>query len=263
MLKKIFVYSLIIAATAASCKKPDPLTGFEKTVGSVSLTNVNSSGKIMDFYIDGIKMTQNGALAAGGTILGSYVGINADQHGITIKDATTPTIEYIAGTFTGVVGNAYSYFVYDTLTAGKMKGILLPASRKPAIGETTNANIRFLNFSPKAPELDCWVVRLVGTVRTDSVKIAATRSYIGNIASPDVDALGAYTTIRANQLAGANGTGSPATTYSIKVTLANTNTIVTSASASFVPARNYTLYLRGVFNYPATATYGLGLMTDN
>lgn len=258
MLKKIFFYSLAAVAIGTGCTKDEQLKGSENVIAYASLTNVNASAKSVDFFIDGVKKTANGALAPNSTVLGTYVGFNADQHGITIKDATNAA-EYVSTTFTGIAGTAYSYFVYDTLVGGKLKTLMVKANRSLPKDNVTTSNVRFLNFSPKSPALDCWFVRLVGAVRTDSVKVGAAMPYIGSVAAPDVEALSAYTNIKASQLAGAIATGSAATTYSIKLTLANTNTIVgTVAATSLVPGRNYTFYARGV--YPASA---FSVLTDN
>ena len=257
MLKRILLYTSLFSAAAVSCTKDAPLTGANKEFASVSFINANASGRTVDVFVDGQKKTVNTPVAANSIILGNYVGINSDaNHAVTVRDATNTTLDYYIGTITGVPSNSYSFFVYDTLVAGKLKGVLLTANRTITSG-SANSNIRFLNFSPKSPALDCWLVRIVGATRTDSVNISANTPYIGN-ATPNVATLSNYVSVRGNQLAGANGAGSAATTYAIKVTLAGTQTIATTATTTFVPNRNYTIYVRGI--YPATA---LSLIADN
>ena len=257
MVKRILLYTALFSTIAVSCTKDDPLKGSVTEFASVSLTNVNASAKSVDFFIDGQKKSTNAPIAANGSILGTYVGINADaNHAITVRDATNTTLDYYVGTITGTPSNSYAFFVYDTLTTGKFKSLLLTANRTITAG-SANSNIRFLNFSPKSPALDCWLVRIVGAIRTDSVNISANAGYIGNT-TPNAATLSNYVSVRANQLAGANGAGSAATTYAIKVTTAGTQTVVTSATTTFVPGRNYTIFVRGI--YPATA---LSLLADN
>jgi hypothetical protein len=258
MLKKYIAYLFIITIIGESCQKADDTPYVIKTTSSVALINANGSTKTVDFIIDGNKKNVNAAVGVNGLITGQYVGVSGDStHILSVKDPANPNTEYYYGTFNTVANNSYSIYIYDTLTAGKFKVLYIPADRTITADNVTTSNTRFLNFSPKSPALDCWLVRIVGTVRTDSVKIGQPLGYIGST-TPSVSTLAMYTSIRANQAAGANGAGSLITSYNIKLTLAATNTIVASANTTLIPARNYTIFARGI--YPST---GISLVADN
>ncbi len=258
MIKKTLLYAAGITMFAASCQKSKDVTGTEISMSTVSLINANASAKSVDFIVDGNKKSVNAPVPANGIILGTYIGISRGApHSLVVKDATNGS-DYYSGTLEGLPNKAYSLYVYDTLTAGKFKTLYLTTNRALSSGNLSTSNIRFLNLSPKSPVLDCWFVRIVGTVRTDSVKAVALASYVGSTSTPDVNALSAYTTINANQAAGANGTGSAITSYVVKLTVANTNTIVASLATTIVPGRNYTIFARGL--YPSTS---IGIVADN
>lgn len=259
MLNKNLLYVAGLMLFACGCSKTEELKGSEKSFAYVSLTNANANGKVVHFFIDGNKKSINAPLLPNSTILGTYVGINGDtSHAVTVRDsATAANIDYFVGTINGTPNNAYSLFVYDTLKAGKFKTLYLTSNRSLSPGNITTSNVRFLNLSPKSPVLDLWLVRIVGTTRTDSVKASGLSAYVGS-STPNVAALSTYTSVRSSQAAGANGTGSAITGYAAKLTLANTNTTVSSASLTIIPGRNYTLYARGL--YPATA---LSVLIDN
>jgi len=236
----------------SSCTKNESSTSIGDAESSVSLTNVNGSSKTVDFFINGEKKKLAGTVATNGTILGTYVGLgNSTSNTISLNDATVTTTEYFTGSFTTEPGKAYSFFAYDTLIAGTLKGILLNTNRTIPTGDVLTANVRFLNFSAKSPALELWLVRRVGGVAKDSVNIG-NQPYLGSVASPNITTLSAYTNVKSSEVAGSAGAGVAASDFLIRLKIAGTNTIVsTSAATNIVPGRNYTIFARGT--YPSSA----------
>lgn len=257
MLKKSFIYIAGVVLFATACEKPEPLKGEESKIAAVSL--INASSKNLNFLVNGELKNVNGGLAAnGGIVLGTYIGIDPSAASTVIAKDFTTSAEYVVTSVAGEANSAHSLYVYDTVKDGKLKSIYLTADRSIESANVSTSKIRFLNLSPKSPDLDCWLVRIVGAVRTDSIKLASSVPYLGNVASPNAATLSTYTSVRPSQLAGANGTGSLVTSYALKVTLGGTNTVVTTATTNIVQNRNYTLYVRSL--YPGT---GLSLVADN
>ncbi|MEO6406356.1 MAG: DUF4397 domain-containing protein [Ferruginibacter sp.] len=252
MIKKILIFSFGTILLFSACTKEKNLTGpSDKTYASVSITNANASGKIVDAFIDQVKINNASTIAANGTITGTYIGITPGTHNILVRDISTviPAIDYLNSSITVAGGNAYSYFIYDTLTAGKFKGILLNSDRIINYN-TTNTNVRFLNLSPKSPLLDFILVRREAAINKDSVVLYSSVPYLGNVATPDITALSAFKPVLGNAAAGATAPTSGVTDYIARVKLAGTNTVVASTLViTLIPGRNYTFFARGI--YPA------------
>lgn len=256
MFKNIITITSAAMLLLSSCTKNESTIGSTDAEGTVSLTNVNGSSKTVDFFINGNKKTLAGTVGANGTIAGTYVGLgNSTGNIISLNDATVTTTEYFSGSFTTVPGKAYSFFAYDTLVTGKLKGILLTTDRTVPTNNVSTANVRFLNFSAKSPALDLWMVRRVGGVLKDSVNIGS-QVYLGSVASPNAATLSAYTSIKASEVAGSAGVGVGASDFIIRLKLSGTNTIVSSSAVTnIIPSRNYTIFARGT--YPASAVTSL------
>lgn len=252
MFKNIITIASAAMLLLSSCTKNESTISSTDVDGSVSFTNVNGSSKTVNFFVNGNKKTLAGTVAANATIIGTYVGLGSStSNTISLNDATATTTEYFSGNFTTAPGKAYSFFAYDTLVAGKFKGILLTSDRTVPTDNVYTANVRYLNFSAKSPAMDLWMVRRVGGVVKDSVNIG-TQVYLGSVASPNAATLSTFTNIKASEVAGSAGPGVAASDYLIRLKLAGTNTIVsTSAATNIIPSRNYTIFARGA--YPASA----------
>ncbi len=243
MIKNIsYLFSLLLLFIIG-CSKPEPLTGSTTETALVSITNVNASAKAIDVYIDGTKANQFSAIAANGTVLGTYVGTSAGTHTIEVKDNTTNAL-YATGNVNVEGAKTYSAFIYDVTTTGSLKLLVLNTDRTFPV--STNANIRFLNLSPGSPALDFTLIRRVGGVAADSSKLFSSVPYLGST-TPDVNALSTFTSIAANIPAGVNGSAA-ASDYIIRLKLAGTNTVVaTSAALTLINTKIYTIYARGVY----------------
>ena len=248
MIKKYLIIALGSFVLLSGCKKSTGVTGpLDKTVAYVSFTNVNASAKTVNVFVDNAQLNNAAAVAPNGTVTGTYLGVYPGDHLLEVKENSTAATFYQSSDITVAAGNAYSYFVYDTLKAGRFRGILLTADRKinPA---SPNSRVRFLNLSPKAPMLDVWFVRRVGAVAKDSLKIFSAVPSLSSVASPDATALSAYTDVASSLAAGAAGPGTLVTDYIIRLKLAGTNTIVNSTAATtLVNGRTYTFFARGIF----------------
>lgn len=252
MIKNIFSISCAALFFLSSCTKSESKVALGAAESSVSLTNANGSAKTVNFFINGEQKSLVSTVSANSTITGTYVGLGSNSSNtISLNDATVTTTEYFTGSFTTEPGKAYSFFAYDTLIAGKFKGILLNTDRSVPVDNVKTANVRFLNFSAKSPVLDLWLVRRVGGVNKDSVNLGA-RPYLGSVAIPDVNSLSTYTSVTASEVAGSAGVGVGASDFLIRLKLSGTSTIVsTSAATNIVPGRNYTIFARGT--YPSSA----------
>ena len=268
MTKHIILYTagfFLLGATA--CKKEENLKGpADTSTAYVSLTNANASGKTINVYTDNTQLTLPVtiplSIGTNATVLGQYTGVTPGTHLLEVRENGATPNTFFGGNITVAGKRAYSFFVYDTLKAGRFKGILLTTDRN-IYPTSLNANVRFLNLSPKSPALDFWLVRREGSgaaaVAKDSIKILAAAPSLASVATPDPVALSITTAVQAGRNAGAAGTGSPAIDYIIKVRIANTNTTVfTSAATTIIPGRNYTFYLRGI--YPSV---GISTVLDN
>lgn len=252
MFKNIITITSAAMLFLSSCTKNESSISTTDAEATVSLTNVNGSAKTVDFFINGDKKTLVSTVSANNTITGTYVGLgNNTTNTISLNDATVTTTEYFSGSFTTEPGKAYSFFAYDTLIAGKFKGLLLSSDRSIPTGNITTANVRFLNFSAKSPALELWMIRRVGGIAKDSVSIG-NQTYLGSVAAPNVAALSVFTSIKASEVAGSAGVGVAASDYQIRLKIAGTSTIVsTSAATNIIPGRNYTIFARGT--YPSSA----------
>jgi hypothetical protein len=108
---------------------------------------------------------------------------------------------------------AYTVVAYDTLAASgtpTLRAVQLTDDLTVPSG--TNVHVRFLHLAPLAPAVDLTLVRSVAT--PDSVTLN-NRTYLG--ASPNAASLSAFTPI-------------PGGTYTLKVKLAGTQTVVATFS---------------------------------
>ncbi len=248
MIKKILTYSLGSILLLAACKKAENLTGpLNTSLAYVSITNANASKDTVNVFSNNDTLTLASAIAPNGTVLGLYTGVTPGNHLIEARDYKPANTIYYEGDIDVIAGNSYALVFYDTLKAGRFKAILLNNERK-ADANPLNAKVRFLNLSPKSPAFDFWMVRRVGAVPKDSVKLYSVVPNLGSVATPDAAALSVYSSVLANQAANAAGPGIPVSDYILRLKLANTNTIVfSSAATTIVPGRNYTFFARGIY----------------
>lgn len=244
---KSIIFGLGAAAFLISgCKKLDgPTTTPDTDLGYVSFTNVNNSSKVINVFVDD-KKVNSAAIGVNSTMLGTYAGFAAGTHTLQTKDTSSvlPPIVYYTGDITIEDGKAYSFFQYGPLTGGALKGVLLNTDNVPDLNG--NAKVRFLNISNNAPAFDIVMVRREGTVEKDSVMLYSALAALSS-GTPNVAALSPHKLLAGNKAANSTP-GVAVSSYNIKVKLAGTNTLVTSATGvTIVPGRNYTFYTRGAY----------------
>lgn len=126
---------------------------------------------------------------------------------------------------------AYTFLVYDTLNttaSNRLRILRLADDLTPPTG--TNVHVRFVHAAPNAPAVDVTLLRS-GVTPADSVTIR-NASYIG--ATPNETALSRFTPI-------------PGGTYTARVKLAGTETVVASFSLTTIlsSGRIVTLFATG------------------
>lgn len=245
MIKNIsYITAFLLINFLVSCKKPDALTGSTNETAFISLTNVNTSAKVVNVYIDGKLANQYSSIGANASVLGTYVGASAGSHTIEVRDNTTNIV--YGSTSINVEGSkTYSAFVYDVATSNTLKLLVLTTDRT-TLPDLNSANVRFLNLSTGSPALDVWLIRRVGGVAKDSSMIYSSVPYIGST-TPDVNSLSAFKSVAASVPAGVNGS-TAASDYIVRLKTAGTATIIaTSASITLIPTKIYTIYARGTY----------------
>ena len=195
MMKQYLIVTLGSFVLLTGCKKDIGLTGpADKTLAYVSFTNANASAKTVNVFVDNTQLNNAAAVAANGTVTGTYLGVYPGTRLLEVKENSTAGTFYHSNNITVAGGGSYSYIIYDTLKAGRFQGILLTSDRK-INPSSANSRVRFLNLSPKAPAVDVWFVRRVGAVIKDSLKIFSAVPSLSSVANPDATALSAYTDV--------------------------------------------------------------------
>jgi hypothetical protein len=202
----------------------------------IAVTNASPSAQPFNVLLGGGNLTTAGKLAFGSTtgVLGNpylqgVAGVNNFQ---AVPDTGGP---YINGNVNLLVNKNYSVFIFDTVSSGTLKSLLLQDNliAPPA----SNSGIRFLNFSYDT-------VGLVAIIGADTVGLY-TMPYAGTIANPSL------ASNFNNFLSGA---------YQFLI-IVGTN-IVGIDSLNLVAGKNYTLYSQGNLN-SSTAPLSLQLIQHN
>lgn len=255
MFKNSLIYLSLTVIIFSACKKDEPASGTDTTLAFVSFTNANFSTNLsitrpVNLFIDGVKKNNVGFIGTNSTISGTYVGVAPGTRTVVLRDTlSTSNIDYLTLPINVAGGRSYSFYLYDTVKLGQLKGILLTTDRTPD-PDNANSKIRFLNLAPGSPALDFVAVRREAAVAKDSVVLFTNMPYLGDVASPDIPTLSTFKVLAASTLAGALTPTSPASDYIFRVKLAGTNTAVSSTGAiTVVNSRNYTYFARG--KYPA------------
>ena len=246
-----------IMALGSSCKKELPVPEADPTPQAyVAVHNFALlTGGSSSVFINGNQLALGGsnvALAVGGSLLGTYVGVTPGAVTVGVRTATG-TANYASRNINVERLSYTSFFAFDTLTAGgSARMIALNNDMKaPAAGTT---NIRFLHFSPNAGPVNVNLVRTLDQFGlTASGTISLTNvPYIGAAATPNESALSAFTNI-------------PAGTYAVTV-LSGTTSVLT-ATINFREGKNYSVVARGFAPgrpaIPAGQTLGATLLLHN
>jgi hypothetical protein len=203
----------ILAIGISACEKNDQASSNKALI---AVTNTSPNAKPFNVLLAGINLTSNGKLAYGFTTgtqgnpyLEGVAGVNNFQ---ALPDSNAP---YVNGNINLLVNKNYSVFIFDTVTAGKLKSLIMQDNL--TVPPASNSGVRFLNFSYDT-------VGLVPIIGTDTLGIY-NLPFAGLIQDPSI------ASTFSNFLSG---------TYQFLIVI-GTN-IVGIDSLSFTPGKNYTLY---------------------
>jgi hypothetical protein len=191
----------------------------------------------VDILIDGLLSNGSSRLsfrtfsAGGGSGNGgAYMAITPGSRSIKISPDSGRTA-FISANLQFDASKAYTVVAYDTLAStGAQTLRAVQLTDDLTVPSDTTVHVRFLHLAPLAPAVDITLVRT--SPKLDSVTLS-NRAYIG--ATPNASALSAFTPI-------------PGGTYTLKVKLPGTQTLVTSF------ALTTTLSNRRIITLAATGT---------
>lgn len=258
---KLGIYTLLLATViiSTSCDKEFDEPAVDNTkVAYVAVHNFALlTGTTSSVFVNNTQLSlagSNVALGVGGSLLGTYIGVNPGEVTVGLRTATG-TANYATRTVTLAQNSNTSFFAYDTLTTGGTAKILALTNNMKA-ADTGTSNIRFLHFSPNAGNINVVLTRTLnhfGLATTASVVNVSNVPYIGSTSTPNEAALSAYTNI-------------PAGTYSVSV-LSGTTTLLSVAALTLREGKNYSIVARGFAPpraaIPAGQTLGLSLLLHN
>jgi hypothetical protein len=223
----------------ASCGK---VNDFTNDFGTVLVLNASPSAATaattaMNVYIDTLIKT---SAAVNFRSNSGYLAASIGPRTIQTRPNNNAAVNYINLTNQQIDFNkASTLVVYDTLTATStsLRSVMLTDDLSlPASGQV---KVRFLHLANTAPAVDVTLLR-TSAVTPDSVTLT-NRSFIGS--TPNAAALSAFS-------------GIPSGTYSIRVKLAGTQTVVLTPVTANLSALNgiYTLFAAGTaVGQPLTA----------
>lgn len=220
-------FSLLIIASGilfSACKKvKEAITLNEEASSAVQFIHaapvaVAPPPPSYDIVIDGLvangsRRLTYGVVSAGGGggNAPGYMPILEGSRNIKLSRDSGRT-NVIDANLTFEKNRAYTILAYDTLATPASKLRVVRLNDNLGVPATGNAHVRFVHAAPNAPAIDITFLRTAPSV--DSVTIL-NKTYLG--ATPNVDAVSAFTPV-------------PGGTYTIKIKLAGTQTVVISAS---------------------------------
>jgi hypothetical protein len=203
----------MLAIGLPACEKNDQASSNKALI---AVTNTSPNAKPFNVLLAGTSLTSSGKLAYGLTTgsqgnpyLQGVAGVNNFQ---AVADSNAP---YVNGNINLLVNKNYSVFIFDTVTAGKLKSLIMQDNL--TVPPASNSGVRFLNFSYDT-------IGLVPIIGTDTLGLY-TLPFAGLIQDPSV------ASTFSNFLSG---------TYQFLIIIGTT--IVGTDSLSFTPGKNYTLY---------------------
>jgi hypothetical protein len=151
-----------------------------------------------------------------------YVGVDTGTRNLRIERDSTAVV--FSGNFSLAANQNYSLFVYDTLTANTLKGVLLNDTLTPS---GSSVKLRVLHLAPDAPDVDVAITG--GAVLYSNVR------YLGKTV-PNPSQLSGFQTLAAG-------------TYNFEVRAAGTsNVLLTVPNLTLQPGKAYTFYAKGLMS---------------
>jgi hypothetical protein len=242
MQKKIygFIVVLSIAGLCIQCNKSIDSSG---KLAYLSVTHAAPGTSALDVLFENNKLTEQ--LAYGSTTGSSgnlYLSVISGVH--NFKAGPDDNNFYIDGNIGLLAGKYYSLFIYDTLSNGKLKSLLLQDGWTTPVD--TVSLIRFLNLSPDTTSFDITIINTDTTYKLDTLSLGAV-SYIG--ANPKPTDLSSFSeTIRSGVC---------------HVQVLRDSIPVLNDTITLTHGKIYTIYSKGLFNGSGATALGLGMIQHN
>ena len=217
--KRIFSVALGSLFILSSCDK-----GFEQPESFSSVAVIHASPVSSTSPTDTLHVFADTALynSTGITYLGNsgYLPLRSGNKPVNIrrKNVNTSGLYVPTFPFDFESGKSYSFFVYDTTASSTGTAKVLRLKDDLTLPMTNMAHIRVLHLAVNGPAVDITLLR-TGVTPSDSVTLS-NRTFVG--AQPNEAALAPFTPV-------------PRGTYTAKVKLAGTQTVVTSATVTLSP----------------------------
>ena len=193
----------------ASCGKANVYTSDFSTAVFI---NASPGSPILSVYVDTISQVTVAFKSTSG-----YLSVKPGTRNIQLKNSTNLTVNNVnSPSETFATNTAYTYFVYDTITATTNNLKTLRLSDQFTLPAAGSIKVRVLPLAIKQSAVDITFLRTSATPN-DSVTLS-NLSYVGaSPAQATIDALSAFTTI-------------PAGAYSVKVKTAGTQTVLVTGT---------------------------------
>jgi hypothetical protein len=235
LLNKIFTASFCILTGGLALVSCKPEAQIPEPAGSIAFIHASPGSPGVEALVDNrivsqqrINFLQSSIAAPGQPQI--YLPIRTGSREVRISPDSGRTTVFNA-TLNIETGKIYTAVAYDTLSSGRIRGVVL--NDDLSLPPTGSTKVRFLHLAPNAPAVDV-TLRRTSVTPNDSVTVS-NRSFIG--ATPNGAQLSPFVTI-------------PGGTYTAVVKLAGTQTVVasvnlTAASTSLAAGRIVTLFATG------------------
>lgn len=217
---RLFPIALGSILLLSACDK-----GFEQPQSFSSVAVIHASPvstmaptDTLQVFVDTARFTSSGITYLGNS---GYLPIATGTRAFNIRRKASNQSDLYVNTFSRDLeqGRSYSFFVYDTTTSSTGAAKVLRLTDDLTLPGANMAHIRALHLAPNAPVVDITLLR-TSVMPNDSITLT-NKSFVG--ANPDEAALAAFTPV-------------PRGTYTAKIKLAGTQTVVTSTTVTLTPA---------------------------
>ncbi len=229
--------SLVLFSTFAliACDKGFEQPGSYSSFAVIHASPVPSTSPTdtLHVFLDTAKYTSTGIVYLGNS---GYLPVASGTKTVNIRRKAVSTSDLYVGAFPHAFepSKIYSFFVYDSTTSSTGTAKVLRLKDDLTLPAAGMAHVRALHLAPRGPAVDITLLR-TSVTPNDSITIQ-NRTYVG--AAPDENALSPFTPV-------------PRGTYTVKIKLAGTQTVATSATVALTPGadvglgRIVTLFVTG------------------
>ena len=226
-MKKISLFAILVSALAfTACEK-----AMEQPADWTSVVVINAAPSTTDtlsVFVDTSKYNSGNGIIYNAN--STYLPVLAGNQSFNIRNGRLNSSPMYVNNFSYNLerGNAYSFFIYDTVPASGGTARVLKLKDDLTLPATGQTKVRFLHLAPNGGPVDITLVRTTVTPQ-DSITIS-NKTFIG--ANPDENALAAFMSV-------------PGGTYTVKVKTAGTQTVLLSSNQNLTAGRIVTLYATG------------------